>query len=109
CNGILFNHESPRRGEDFVTLKIAKGLVRYYLGRQKELLLGNLDAKRDWGYAPDFMDAMWRMLQQPKPDDYIIATGEAHTVREFLDEDAAYLGIDWEPLVKVDPIYFRPT
>ena len=109
CNGILFNHESPRRGENFVTLKIAKGLVRCYLGQQKELLLGNLDAKRDWGYAPDFVEAMWLMLQQPAADDYVVATGEAHTVREFLTVGAEYLGIDWEPLVKVDPVYFRPT
>jgi GDPmannose 4,6-dehydratase len=107
--GRTWIHNSPRRGENFVTLKIARGLVLAYLGKQKEIVLGNLEARRDWGYAKEFVEAMWLMMQQNKPDDFVIATGESHTVREFLDEGAHYLGIDWEPLVKIDPRYFRPT
>jgi len=108
CNGILFNHESPRRTETFVSRKIAKGLVRISLGKQDKLFLGNLDAKRDWGYAPEFVEAMWLMLQQNKPDDFVIATGESHTVREFLDVAAERLGLDWTKHVEIDPQYYRP-
>ena len=108
-NGILFNHESPRRGENFVTRKITRGLARIKLGLQDELLLGNLDAKRDWGYAGDYVEAMWRMLQAPAPGDYVVATGEAHSVREFLDATAEFLGIDWHSYVRVDPRYLRPS
>jgi GDPmannose 4,6-dehydratase len=109
CNGILFNHESPRRGETFVTRKITRALARIQAGLQDKLFLGNLDAKRDWGYAADYTDAMWRMLQQDEPDDYVIATGEMHSVREFLDEAAAHLGIDWESVVEFDERYLRPA
>lgn len=108
-NGILFNHESPRRGETFVTRKIAKAAVRILCGKQDKLVLGNLDAKRDWGYAKDFVEAMWLMLQQPKPDDYVIATGETHSVREFLDEAFGYLELDWREYVVIDSKYFRPA
>ena len=109
CNGILFNHESPRRGETFVTRKITRAATRIKEGLQQKLYLGNLDAKRDWGFAGDYVDAMWRMLQQDKPDDYVIATGETHSVREFLDEVFGHLGLDWHQHVEVDPRYFRPT
>ena len=109
CNGILFNHESPRRGETFVTRKITKAAARIKLGRQDKLFLGNLDAKRDWGYAPDYMEAIWLMLQQDQPDDYVIATGETHSVRDFLDEAFEHLGIDWKKHVEIDPRYYRPT
>jgi GDPmannose 4,6-dehydratase len=109
CSGILFNHESPRRGETFVTRKITKAAARIKLGMQRELYLGNLDAKRDWGYAGDYVEAMWLMLQQPEPDDYVIATGETHTVREFLDVAFSHLGLDWQQYVKIDPKYYRPT
>ena len=109
CNGILFNHESPRRGRTFVTRKIAEGAVRIKLGMQDKLFLGNLDAKRDWGYAGDYVEAMWLMLQQPKPDDYIIATGKNYSVREFLDEAFRYLDLDWNKYVEIDPRYFRPS
>jgi GDPmannose 4,6-dehydratase len=109
CNGILFNHESPRRGETFVTRKITKAAARIKLGRQDKLFLGNLDAKRDWGYAPDYMEAIWLMLQQDHPDDYVIATGETYTVRDFLDEAFAHLGMDWHKYVEIDPRYYRPT
>jgi len=109
CNGILFNHESPRRGETFVSRKITKAATRIKVGLQKELLLGNLDAKRDWGYAKDYVEAMWLMLQQPTPEDFVIATGETHTVREFLDETFEYLGLDWNKYVGIDPKYYRPT
>ena len=109
CNGILFNHESPRRGETFVTRKITKAAARIKLGRQDKLFLGNLDAKRDWGYAPDYMEAIWLMLQQDQPDDYVIATGETYTVRDFLDEAFRHLGIDWKKHVEIDPRYYRPT
>jgi GDPmannose 4,6-dehydratase len=108
-NGILFNHESERRGETFVTRKITRGLAAIHLGLQDKLFMGNLDAKRDWGYAPDYTDAMWRMLQQDEPEDYVIATGEMHTVREFLDESAALLDMDWEKVVEFDPRYLRPA
>jgi GDPmannose 4,6-dehydratase len=108
-NGILFNHESPRRGENFVTRKITMGLAAIKKGRARELRLGNLEAQRDWGFARDYVDAMWRMLQQEKPDDYVIATGEAHSVREFLEEAFSYAGLDWKEFVKVDPKYFRPA
>ncbi|MBY0246136.1 MAG: GDP-mannose 4,6-dehydratase [Nitrospiraceae bacterium] len=109
CSGILFNHESPRRGETFVTRKITKAAARIKLGLQHDLYLGNLDAKRDWGYAGDYVEAMWLMLQQPQPDDYVIATGETHTVREFLDVAFSHLGLDWQQYVKIDPKYYRPT
>ena len=109
CNGILFNHESPRRGETFVSRKITKAAARIKLGRQDKLFLGNLDAKRDWGYAKDYVEAMWMMLQQDRPDDYVIATGETHSVREFLDEAFGHLDLDWKKYVEVDPRYFRPT
>lgn len=109
CNGILFNHESPRRGETFVSRKITSAAARIRLGLQEKLYLGNLDAKRDWGYAKDYVEAMWLMLQQEKPDDYVIATGETHSVREFLDEAFGYLDLDWHRHVEIDPKYFRPA
>jgi GDPmannose 4,6-dehydratase len=109
CNGILFNHESPRRGETFVTRKITRALGRIRAGRQDKLYLGNLEARRDWGFAGDYVEAMWLMLQQDAPDDYVVATGEAYSVREFLDEAFGYAGLDWERHVEIDPRYFRPT
>ena len=109
CNGILFNHGSPRRGETFVTRKITRAATRIKVGLQKKLFLGNLDAKRDWGFAGDYVEAMWLMLQQPKADDYVIATGETHSVREFLDEVFGHLDLDWKQFVEVDPRYFRPA
>jgi GDPmannose 4,6-dehydratase len=109
CNGILFNHESPRRGETFVTRKITRAATRIKLGLQKKLYLGNLDAKRDWGFAGDYVEAMWLILQQDKPDDFVIATGENHSVREFLDEVFVYLDLDWNEFVEIDSRYFRPT
>jgi len=109
CNGILFNHESPRRGETFVTRKITRSLARIKLGLERKLYLGNLDAKRDWGFAGDFVEAMWLMLQQEEPDDYVIATGESHSVKEFLEEAFDYKGLDWREYVEVDSRYFRPT
>jgi GDPmannose 4,6-dehydratase len=109
CNGILFNHESPRRGETFVSRKITRAAARIKLGMQDKLFLGNLDAKRDWGYAGDYVEAMWLMLQQDKPDDFVIATGQCHTVRDFLDEAFGYLGIDWKPHVEIDSRYYRPA
>jgi len=108
-NGILFNHESPRRGETFVSRKITKAAAMIKLGLKDELYLGNLDAKRDWGFAGDYVQAMWLMLQQREPDDYVIATGETHTVRELLDLAFGYLGLDWQKYVKIDPRYYRPT
>lgn len=108
-NGILFNHESPRRGETFVTRKITRALARIQLGQQKTLYLGNLDAKRDWGYAGDYVEAMWLMLQQDRPDDYVVATGESHSVREFLDLAASFHHMDWRKHVASDPRYLRPT
>ena len=109
ANGILFNHESPRRGETFVTRKITRALARIKLGLQSKLYLGNLDSRRDWGYAGDYVEAMWLMLQQASPEDYVIATGESHTVREFLDAAGSYCGLDWKQHVETDPRYFRPT
>jgi GDPmannose 4,6-dehydratase len=109
CNGILFNHESPRRGETFVTRKITMALARIKLGLQKKLYLGNLDAKRDWGFAGDYVEAMWLMLQQPKADDFVIATGETHSVREFLQEAFDYAKLDWKKYVAIDKRYLRPT
>src|SRR3954468_6341103 len=109
CNGILFNHESPRRGETFLTRKVTRALARIQAGLQEKLFLGNLDAKRDWGYAPDYTDAMWRMLQQDEPGDYVVATSEMHTVREFLEEAAGHLGMDWESIVEFDERYLRPA
>jgi GDPmannose 4,6-dehydratase len=108
ANGILFNHESPRRGENFVTRKITMGVAAIKQGRAKELRLGNLDAKRDWGHAKDYVDAMWRILQQDQPSDYVIATGETHSVREFCEEAFGCVGLDWKDFVKVDSKYFRP-
>jgi GDPmannose 4,6-dehydratase len=108
-NGILFNHESPRRGENFVTRKITMGLAAIKQGTARELRLGNLDAKRDWGFAGDYVEAMWLMLQQPQPDDYVVATGETHSVREFLEEAFSYVGLDWRQHVVVDSKYFRPA
>jgi GDPmannose 4,6-dehydratase len=108
-NGILFNHESPRRGETFVTRKITRGLTRISLGLQDKLFLGNLDAQRDWGYAGDYVEAMWLMLQQPTPDDYVISTGETHSVREFLEAAGACAGVEWKRHVDIDPRYYRPT
>ncbi len=108
-NGILFNHESPRRGETFVTRKITRAVARIKAGVQKKLYLGNLDAKRDWGYAPEFVDAMWLMLQQDKPDDYVIATGETHTIREFLDLSFGRADLEWEKFVEIDSKYYRPA
>ena len=107
CSGILFNHESPRRGLEFVTHKISNAAARIKLGLQDELLLGNLDAQRDWGYAPDYVRAMWLMLQQDHPDDYVVATGETHSVREFCQAAFACVGLDWEQYVKVDPKFYR--
>src|SRR3989338_4630526 len=109
CNGILFNHESPRRGETFVTRKITMGLARIKHGVQDKLYLGNLEAKRDWGFAGDYVEAMWLMLQQNKPDDYVIATGQTHSVREFLQEAFEYVDLDWKKYVAIDQKYFRPT
>jgi GDPmannose 4,6-dehydratase len=109
CNGILFNHESERRGETFVTRKITRAVARIKHGLQDKLYVGNLDARRDWGYAPDYVDAMWRMLQVDEPDDFVVATGEAHTVREFLEHAFRHAGLEWEPHVEIDPRYFRPS
>lgn len=126
CNGILFNHESPRRGETFVTRKITRGLARIVLGKEEKIYLGNLEAKRDWGYAPEYVEAIWQMLQQPEPDDYVIATGQTHSIREFIETSAKILDINLEwrgsglneqgidkktgkPIIIIDPRYFRPT
>lgn len=109
CNGILFNHESERRGETFVTRKITRAATRIKMGLQDKLYLGNLDAKRDWGYAKDFVEAMYLMMQAEEPDDYVIATGETYSVREFLDETFGYLDLDWQEFVEIDPRYFRPA
>lgn len=109
CNGILFNHESPRRGETFVTRKITRSLGRIKMGLQDKLYLGNLSAKRDWGFAGDYVEAMWLMLQQDKPDDYVVATGESHSVQEFLEEAFGILELDWHDYVEIDKRYFRPT
>jgi GDPmannose 4,6-dehydratase len=109
CNGILFNHESPRRGETFVTRKITRAATRIKEGLQDKVYLGNLDAKRDWGFAGDYVEAMWRMLQQDKPDDYVVATGETHSVREFVEAVFGMLELEWEKHVEIDPRYFRPA
>lgn len=109
CNGILFNHESPRRGETFVTRKITLAVANILAGKQKKLYLGNLDAKRDWGFAGDYVDAMWRMLQADAPDDYVVASGTTHSVKDFLHEAFSYKGLNWEDYVEINPRYFRPT
>jgi GDPmannose 4,6-dehydratase len=109
ANGILFNHESPRRGPTFVTRKVTRAIGAILRGEQDELLLGNLEAKRDWGYARDYMEGAWRMLQADEPDDYVLATGETHSVREFLDESFGYVELDWHDYVKIDERYFRPA
>ncbi|ARV60965.1 GDP-mannose 4,6-dehydratase [Nostocales cyanobacterium HT-58-2] len=109
CNGILFNHESPRRGETFVTRKITRAVARILAGKQKKLYMGNLDAKRDWGYAKDYVQAMWLMLQQEKPDDYVVATGETHSVRDFLAIAFKYVNLNWENYVDFDERYLRPA
>jgi GDPmannose 4,6-dehydratase len=109
CNGILFNHESERRGKNFVTRKITNGIVQILAGKQDKLYLGNLDAKRDWGYAPDYCRAMWLMLQQNKPDDFVVGTGESHSVRDFLDRSFSFVGLNWEEYVEIDPNLYRPS
>ena len=109
CNGILFNHESPRRGETFVTRKITRAVAHIKAGLQEKLFLGNLDAKRDWGYAKEYVEAMWLMLQREEPDDYVIATGETHSVQEFLVEAFSHVGLDWRKFVEIDPKYLRPA
>jgi GDPmannose 4,6-dehydratase len=109
CNGILFNHESPRRGETFVTRKITRAIAHILAGRQRYVYLGNLEAKRDWGYAPEYVEAMWLMLQHDEPRDFVIGTGQCHSVREFLEEAFAYAGLDPHEHVRTDPRYFRPT
>ena len=109
CNGILFNHESPRRGETFVTRKITCAVAKILAGKQKKLYLGNLDAKRDWGYAKDYVRAMWMMLQQKEADDYVIATNETHSIKEFLEIAFAYVNLNWQDYVEFDPRYLRPT
>ncbi len=109
CNGILFNHESPRRGETFVTRKISRAVANIVANRQAKVYLGNLDARRDWGYAPEYVEAMWRMLQQDQPDDYVLGAGESHSVREFLEAAFSYAGLDWRRHVEIDPRYLRPV
>ncbi len=108
-SGILFNHESPRRGETFVTRKVTRAVARIKLGLEDKLFLGNLNARRDWGYAPDYVEAMWLMLQQDSPDDFVIGTGESHTVREFVEAAFAHVGLDWRDYVVIDPRYERPA
>lgn len=109
CNGILFNHESPRRGETFVTRKITRGIARILSKKEKNLYLGKLDAKRDWGYTPEYVECMWRMLQNEHPEDFVIGTGVTYSVRDFVEEAFTYVGLDWNKYVKIDPKYFRPT
>jgi GDPmannose 4,6-dehydratase len=109
CSGILFNHESPRRGETFVTRKVTRAVARIHAGLQDALYLGNLEARRDWGYAPEYVEAMWMMLQQPAPDDYVIGTGESHSVRELVEHAFGALGLDWKRYVREDPRYLRPA
>lgn len=109
CNGILFNHESPRRGETFVTRKITQAIAKILAGKQESLYLGNLNAKRDWGYAPEYVEVMWKILQCDAPEDFVIGVGEAHSVREFVERAFSYVGLDFEDYVKIDPRYFRPT
>jgi GDPmannose 4,6-dehydratase len=108
-NGILFNHESPRRGETFVTRKITRAVAAIKAGKQKDLFMGNLDSRRDWGFAYEYVQAMWLMLQHDRPGDYVVGTGQTHSVREFLEEAFGYAGLDWKEHVKIDPRYFRPT
>ncbi len=108
-NGILFNHESPRRGETFVTRKITRAATRIKMGLQDKLYLGNLEAQRDWGYAKEYVESMWIMLQQPRPDDFVVATGQTQSIRQFLDYTFGYLDLDWQEFVEIDPRYFRPT
>jgi GDPmannose 4,6-dehydratase len=109
CSGILFNHESPRRGREFVTRKVSEGVARIALGQARELSIGNLEARRDWGFAGDYVDAMWRMLQQPEPDDYVVATGVAHSVRDLLEVAFGVVGLDWRAHVRQDPALLRPA
>jgi GDPmannose 4,6-dehydratase len=109
CSGILFNHESERRGKEFVTRKVTDAVARIKLGKQKKLKLGNLDARRDWGFAGDYVEAMWLMLQQEKPDDYVVATGETHPVRELVDLAFGHVGLKWQDHVEIDPAFFRPA
>lgn len=109
ANGILFNHESPRRGETFVTRKVTRAVARIQAGIQDKLYLGNLDAKRDWGYAPEYVESMWLMLQHDTPGDFVVATGESHTVKEFTQRAFDHVGLDWERYVEVDPRYYRPA
>lgn len=109
CNGILFNHESPRRGETFVTRKITRAIASILAKKQSCLYLGNLDAKRDWGYAPEYVELMWKMLQNDEPEDFVVGTGEMHSAKEFVEETFSYAGLDWKEYVKIDPRYFRPT
>lgn len=109
CNGILFNHESPRRGEIFLTRKVTRAVAHIRAGLESKLYLGNLDSRRDWGYAPEYVEAMWLMLQQDHADDYVVGTGEAHSVREFVELAFAYADMDWREYVEIDPRYFRPT
>lgn len=109
CSGILFNHESPRRGPNFVTRKISRGVANIKMGKQEKIFLGNLEAKRDWGYAPEYVEAMWQMLQQDEPDDYVLATNESHTVKEFLEEAFSHVGLDWQDHVEIKEQLFRPA
>jgi len=109
CNGTLFNHESPRRGETFVTRKVTMAIANILAKKQDKLYLGNLESKRDWGYTPEYVEIMWKMLQNDEPEDFVIGTGEAHSVREFVEEAFSYVGLNWEDYVKIDPTYFRPT
>src|SRR5713101_4311278 len=109
ANGILFNHESPRRGETFVTRKITRAVAAILAGREDSLYLGNLEARRDWGYAPEYVEAMWQILQQEKSEDYVLGTGESHSVREFVEEAFRYAGLEWQKYVEIDPRYFRPA
>src|SRR3989449_9101037 len=109
CNGLLFNHESPRRGETFVTRKVTRAVARILAGQQQKLYLGNMEAKRDWGYAPEYVEAMWRILQLDAGDDFVVATGETHTVREFAEAAFSYVDLDWKKYVKHDPRYERPA
>jgi GDPmannose 4,6-dehydratase len=108
-NGILFNHESPRRGENFVTRKITRAIARIQAGLQDKLFMGNLEARRDWGYAKEYVEAMWLMLQQPEPDDYVVATGENHSIKEFLELAFDHAGLDWKKHVEIDPKFYRPA
>ena len=108
-SGVLFNHESPRRSETFITRKISRGIAMILSGKHKYIFLGNLEPKRDWGFAPEYVEMMWKMLQRDEPEDFVIGTGETHSVKEFLEEAFSYAGLDWKEYVKIDPKYFRPT